>query len=112
MNSTGIIIGWIITGATAIGGLITAIVTRRKVSAEAEAVTVTTMELVIKRLHDELQVVVTENETHEARLQELEHERNSLRLSVTRLENRIARLESWIRHNTATDPADINGHPV
>lgn len=112
MNTTGLIIGWLVTGLTAIGAFTTAIGTRRRVTADIESVSVETMETVVKRLRLELQMVVAENEVHEARLLELEHERESLRMLVVRLEGRISKLELWIRRNTSTDPADINGHPV
>lgn len=101
MNAAGIagIVAAILTG---VAGLFTAIWTRRKVSAEAESVSIATMQQVIKSVRAEMSRLADTNENMRLQISELEHTNQALAF-------RVAKLEKWII-TQGHDPTDINGH--
>lgn len=126
MDNAGLIIGWVVTGLSALGALATTYATKKRATADTESVSVTTMKAVIEELrteidrlkqknaelHAELSAVQSENEAHELRLEGLEGEGQKWRMTCAAFEQRIKKLEGWIRVNTGQNPDDINGHPV
>lgn len=84
-----------ITGA---GGLFTALTTKRKIDADSESVSVSTMKHVLLELRQELE--------------RCHLERSSFQQRMADAEKRIDSLETYIRLNHGINPEDINGHPI
>lgn len=85
----------VVTGA---GGLWTALSTKRKIDADSESVTITTMRGVLEELRTEL------DRCHMDRTHVMER--------LHQAEQRIAKLETFIKLNHGINPEDINGQPV
>lgn len=80
------------------GGLWTAIHTKKKIDADSESVSVSTMRAVVESVREELA------RCHSDRAVVLERLDNA--------ERRIRSLENYIKLNHGVDPGDINGQPV
>lgn len=94
--------GWLTAIGTGIGGLVTAIVTRRKVTAETESVSITTMQKVVESVRTEMSRLQDANENLRLRVGELEHTNQQLVFRLVKLETYISK--------TGVDPKKINGH--
>lgn len=85
----------ILTGA---GGFFTALTTKRKIDAESESVSVSTMKVVLDEVRGELDRCCAQ------RAEMLER--------VQRAEGRIGSLEMFLKLNYGVNPEDVNGEPI
>lgn len=100
--NTATILGVVAGIFTGLGGLATALWTRRQINATAESTSISTMKEVVMSVRDEMSRLQDANENLLLRLQELEHVNTQLRY-------RVAKLEAWIAKQ-GHDPAIVNGH--
>ncbi len=96
---------------TAVGTAISVLVTRRKTDAEAGNVVVDSAEKAVKLATEQLERMEKRLEQSEWHIARLEQQAVEWKAERRILLERVQRLESFIRLNTAFNPDDINGEP-
>jgi chromosome segregation ATPase len=122
---TATLVGLTVALATALAGLVTATTTRRKIGAEAEATSVSTMGDVIDTVRDEMDRLRDQVKTYRDRIDrmtddldnarqkiaDLEHTNDDLRWRLARLEELLVREHGYtadqLPHRRASDPPDV-----
>lgn len=111
MNA-GSIIAVVIGVLTGIGGVITALVTRRKIKAESESLSISTMRAVVESVRQELERLKDINENLQLRLQEVEASNQQLRWRLTKLEEFLTESGHNVHDIYKTSGTDIHGTPI
>lgn len=100
--------GWIavvVAFLTGAGSFFTALNTKRKIDADSESISVSTMRGVLEDVRSELQRCHDDRQDVMARLEASEEKNRTL-------EARIDSLEAYLKLNHGVDPDSINGQPI
>lgn len=100
--------GWVavvVAFLTGAGGWLTAASTKRKIDADSESVSISTMTSVLKTARDELKRANDE-------LRDCRTQRADVMKRLGAAENRINSLEAYLKLNHNIDPEEINGEPI
>ena len=108
----GELVAVVVAAITGIGGLATAVFTKRKIDADAGNQIVQSAADTVALVTDQMQRMKAQAEQMEWHISKLEQDLATYKAKLRKAEARIRRLEDFIRLNTSFDPEDINGEPI